>query len=430
MLKNAFVSILVFLVSSILFTGCSPKSENRYHVTTEEDTAYDNNLIFLIANNQGSKLPDYNHFYNRIYSTLSEGGNIILIQMDNSPELIDTVSIDPKTLRGLSKANKNAQYELYTTATVQAMNTSLPDTIGVDTVRSFQEAANNMLDDQEYTIICCSNLISTEDSIVDMSAGVDSLCDQTESILSALSASENIPDLSGCRVELYQTGLITTQEKGLNNKEKQQLIDFYTSFLNECGVDNIQFVKATLPKNDTLQIPVELSYFPNIPVICEEISVINELTDESESGTQQQVPLTKETVYKFDEAKLEFKPDSSEFKDREKAIDLLKSFVTPINEAYGSGQEVVVIGTTANTTNGGSGDKKLSQSRASVVSNLLIELGVDKQAVKAYGMGYHPSICISNFDGNGNFVEEKGAKNRAVYIMLRSNPLAEKVLKD
>ena len=107
----------------------------------------------------------------------------------------------------------------------------------------------------------------------------------------------------------------------------------------------------------------------------------------------------------------------------------MKPLVSTINDYYnaGKGTATALIGTTAATEPDGDGDPELALARVRKVSLILNKLGVDEQALSEYGLGYHPLLCKKNFSDDGEFDESAAQRNRAVFITLETNPMAEKV---
>lgn len=433
-MKRAII-LLIFIISLGLFVGGCEKEESM----SEDPVTI---LAILLGNHANSR--KFNIQLNeKIEQVYTSFGNICIICVDGNPEVVMD-NENSKMMAGsygedyLKKSREDYQYkeiwqrdylEPQVTKLKNYLEKSCVDDPEVDTLEAFHNAIvalnemEEMIDSDKKvnkeiivfdTGLCtagklnflnynCLKVMKNDKILYKDDIGKKLATD----LVDELEANAEIPDLSEITVTWYGLGSVDKPQLDLSHLDRENLRYIWSEILKRAKAAP---AKAKNVKSDYF---VEMKGY------------------ETEVNEQYVTPVIwwegvgdtdSEEEVKIEEEEIGFIANSAEYSSTERANQILGPYAR--NLLNYADLKILLLGTTS-SYNGGS--IELSKQRAEKVKESLMELGIPEERMVTVGVGYNQEFC-ENDSPNGEFVEEIGKKNRAVFMLPLYSEKSQKVL--
>lgn len=425
-------AIIMVMMIFCLLVGCGEKEVN----TSEEQITI---LAILLGNHANSKRFDY-QLDDKIKQVYSSFGNICIICIDGKPEVVrddenDVMIAGSYDAEFLEKSRNNFQYKEiwerdYLNKQISELNSYLEkscvDDSEVDTLEAFHSAVS-ALNSMELMIggedegkkikkeiiifdtgLCTTGklsflnynylkLIKYGKKLSDDDTGKEEVAKLVEN----LEANVEIPELSDIVVTWYGLGKVDNPQPSLSRLDIENLQYIWTEILKRAD--------ATPSKVKN----VKSDYFVQLEGYEREVSE----------------PYVTPVIWweegiKIKEEDIGFLANSAEYLSTERANQVLIPYAK--NLLNYNDLNILLLGTTS-SYNGGS--IEISMQRAERVKDSLVKLGVPEERIVTVGLGYHEEFCENDLL-NGEFIEEIGKNNRAVYILPLESEKAQKAISE
>lgn len=257
-------------------------------------------------------------------------------------------------------------------------------------VRSFPEGSTG---DQNRIVLIGNGLITSGQWSFVENGGIPSP-ENLATVIDEITSAGIVPDLNGATVDIYglgQTNPAGTMEP-LTNPTRDALRNFWTALI-EANNGVIGVFEDGLVEQEPSGSTFPATSVESLPTPCLDSQILNE-----QSG-------------------FAFKPDSTEFVDKNKAVAVADQVVESViaNKCVKS---ITVTGFVASGTSKSNYDKDdgqaLSKRRAEAFASLLNNAGLPKSTrVTTVGGGKGPYV---DWSANGDFNEKAGARNRFAVV--------------
>lgn len=385
------------VAASLLFAGCAASEEPAAeHTPTHTCVILSNGYNMPVIENASDFI-----------DTPADGDSITIIIADGSPSS-NTYNFDVTAKNSAAAAQQKKKF-LYEIS--NALSEARPDDPECDTLAALHVASSDMHDlrytDAQKELILLSNGISTTN--FDMSTPEFWTSDQSAIINQIIDAGYVSSD-SFKNVDVTWHFIAATDgqhQQALSPLQEQFLIKFWNSYFEAAGAE----AERVTIQNEPLSGPAAEDVPPitAVPVIQAGI-VIDSSADTDNNAIQ------KQSVVTIPQEKLEFMPNSTDYKSEAQAELVL-------NDVAGkmlSDRNYLIVGSTARigeTTNTETAST-LSKNRANKIQEELLNRGFSPDQLTAVGLGSTDTPLRSPMEEN----------NRTVYILDRDSELAEEVL--
>lgn len=389
MKKVVSIIISVFMIAA-MFAGCGSKGDTTFTAVGVQNTKNSSSI-----NCNGALSNELSEAFKKTDNTLT------VVEIDGDPYPVGK-NITAEYDVGSSSDNKASRNKMYTQMAVKTVNNdATPKTAEIDMLKALtvlSRSVNSLAHGSEKAtkrIVVCANLLSTTGKInfVDSTLYFD-----TENYIEYLG--KELPDMNDISVTWIVTGTEGGEQENLNNSDISKLEDFYRNLIEKAG-GNVKFIE----ENNGGEGEIDKSGWPDV-------SAVNVRKDSYKGSKNLDVTLDDTT---------QFKSDSTEWLNEEKATAKLESLVDVIND---SECNIVIAGSTAATDSSEEQHVTFSKKRADTVMDKLISLGADASKLKAVGIGKSYSRYRVKDTGEFN-TEENHKQNRVVFIVSEDTDKAQ-----
>lgn len=401
-MKRMTALVMMLLSSLMLFTGCnwsSSGSGGGDGAAEEPDAAVSVAIVTGARSNVNRISVNAKELSDKVYESAYSNGRVVLVRCDGKPEQYLLADIPKPNVEGLSESKLDSIARGYRDEILAAFDrdgaAKYPEADTLEAVRiSANALRETVYEGDKYLIIVDSGLSTT--GYLDFTKGL--LDAPADEIVSELSKEKAIPDLTGIDVIWLYCGETAEPQQPLSELQKSKLREIYGAVF-EAGNANSCVFRDEAPSAEP---------YTDLP----EVSVVR--------ADAREIDVDPITAVKLDPGKVRFIGDSDEFvdpaaakKEIKKVADILLK--NPDNNVY-------VVGGTAGADGNNDYCRKLSDARARAVVKVLEEYGVPDSQLKPAGLGGNTPWHIDDTDANGNMIEEKAQKNRAVWIVDVNDP--------
>ena len=365
-----------------------------------------NAVCYVLANTACSQGLNLSSLYDQIHSTILNYGHISVISMDGSPEVVFSGDYDiPEQYKKASSARLMKDADNKTASLMSLMKSVIANDPEIDVVQGLQLAQRELSSLEGYDsreIVMLATGLSTT-GVLNFQNNLISA--DPDLIVGLLEEKEEIPDFSGMTVSFQHLADFDDSIRA-TSAQKHKLPALYERYVEQGG--------GTFRYSSAAPVPVDPSavYPPVTPVHFPEDDPIR-FEPEQLSDFAEPVILSEEQV--------KFIGDSSQYKDPEKALSVLKPIADHLNQ---KGLTILLCGTTAGDEQT-SETLRLSQERAAAVKTSLVEeFGANPDQILTAGLGATDEWHIYGL-GCG----PAGAPNRKVLIMDASTDTAQEILR-
>lgn len=348
--------------------------------------------------------------YDAVLEACSQSGSTVSLIVNDGAPYASVVTI-PETKSGLSSekyrtiAEERAD-QILSIADQMYAKTAESDLLSAITLAGRQLNAEE--GGRKELIIIDSGLTTAEP--LDFS---ESLLESitAEQVVSLLETQRALPDLQEIdSVRFFNIGDVAEPQARITEANRETLIEVWDGILKQAGAKEIEF-KTDLPLS-TFYAEGEVPEVSTVTVLERASALV--LTE---------MNLSEMDAVSFDEETIAFLADTDELVDREAAKTALEGAA-----AYMAAHpefRAMLVGTTAKF-----GDLEncisLSEKRAEVVKELLVENGIEEDRLETAGMGYDNPF-YKNDQKNGGLDEAAAAQNRAVILIDASDSVAKQI---
>lgn len=405
-LIKVYALLAAGLIMMCTITGCSDKKQ-----VIAEDTQ--DALAIVVGNHLCSKELNLNSplIMDAVSDTIGNYGFISVISVDGLPSLIAADSYDiPEQYKNAAKSKLRADAENKAHNLMMKISEVKADDSEVDTLEALRTAVRSFASAEEGA--------SRKIIVVDTGWSTTGLLDFGNNLINAepsavaemLAEKDAIPDLTGTTVIWQQLGDVAEPQQELSPGQTLALEAIWQAIIEKGGgsfkcsatVPNEGSVGGSLPGVSTIELQME-----------EPVKF-----DESKVETEE---ISFDAPVIFGEEQIQFKGDSDEFVDIEKALSCIRPVADYMNGHPGF--NLLLVGTTA-----GDEDnqyvRELSYARASAVKKTLVELGISEDRIMVKGLGNHDPWHIYGVGTEG----ELAAQNRKVVMISAEAEEAVKLL--
>ena len=360
--------ILIFMGA---LTGCS--KEGADSSSTEKSA-----VCFVVGGHANSQGLNMNSplVQDTVYSTVRNYGFIGVVSVDGNPEVIHAASYDiDDKFKSASPDRLDMDARSKATNIIVSMQNVIANDPEVDYLQSLHQAVRILTSlegyDSKQIIVLGTGLNTT--GVLDFNNNLISA--EPDVVVELLKEKSEIPNFSGITVYWQQLSDVAAPQQALTSVQRDKLQQIYAGIVEAGG--------GTFVYNDIIANPVnESGAYPSVtPVELPEDTPIHFEPEELES---EEGDKAFEEPWILGENKVEFMGDQSTYLFPEKAVENIRPIAEYLNQH--ESVKLLLIGSTAgDVTN--EYTLKLSQERADVVKNTLVELGVDASRIIAVGMG-------------------------------------------
>lgn len=412
------VTTAIILTSSVLatMTGCTLNEiKGTIGGGTAEASTPASNVCVVVSPTANQHKPDVKLAYDEIYDSCYSYGYKSCVVDDGSPYLAfeDDLTHTERT-SGLSEQNKKLDAEAYADDFIEKTENTKAVTAEKDTIKAIclaVESLDGCAGDKTIVLIdnglsTCGIASFTSFKSFDSDAWIDALEDY------------DFPALDNTKVVWYGLADTVAPQEDLSNKDLTSLQDFWTKFLQKSGASDIQFKSkvavnstvdnSSLPWVSTVEVTPD-TQLPNFEALMNEVE---ELPEEDRDRTFDDA---LEVGLKLDESSVQFKADSFELADKEKAVKIM----TPLADYLKANPEkrIILLGTTA-TIGTQQSCIKFSLGRAETLKTILTnDMGVEASQLLTNGLGYENDFHIDDLNEDGSLDETVAPKNRSVIFV-------------
>ena len=349
--RMAFILTLTFVVIT-LFSGCNAKTQPSSLSIVYTKRACSNATI------------PHDEICEAIEEICDNTGEVFIYSCDGSPRLINGYKVSKsysKTSKGKT-INGQIANEMFATLEGECVATTPEANIlkAVHMVADSVKACNY----NQNTLVIVDSMLTTADAL-DFTT-YDLFNVDVESIIEQLKSNASLPDLSNVDVVVYNLGDVSLPQKEMTYSTKDKLEAIWKAIFEASNAKSVKFYTKPTVKATTNDVSLPSVGVVDIP---EDVYVFEDVV--------------------LDDGQLGFVPDTAEFVDSDQAVEVLKSYVEPINKSQG----VLLLGSTAcvGENHNTERDLVLSQARADKVKDTLISLGVNSTKIESIGLGFdHP----------------------------------------
>jgi hypothetical protein len=293
-------------------------------------------------------------------------------------------------------------------ATLEAAVASVrPAEAEVDTLAALNEAGRAVAGQALPRITLIDSGLQTRAPLAFQDGLLDSAGDVSGVVTAILRRTGELPDLTGVAVSWYDIGATDPPQKPLTIAELARLQKIWQAILTAAGATSVTFVTQPLPVGIP---PAGLPVVTVIPVGAP--SAITVAAPASSGTTPAATPRPVPApilVTRLDDTATHFLPDQAVLVDPRAAEDNLGTLA--IKLLAGHYTHIDVAGTCALACSG------LDVRRASVVRNLLVQLGVPADRFgPVRGLGTHFAGWVPDRSSDGSLIEKYARLDRLVIV--------------
>ena len=362
---NMIYAITFAVAMAASFTGCTANDvKNIFNNGGDAfSTANTRNVCLIVSPTANQHKPDISLANEELYDSCYSYGYKACVVDDGKPFLAFEADLTKEDrVSGLSEENKKLDAEAYVDSFIEKAESVQALTAEKDTIKSIRIASDSLYDCAgEKTIVLIDNGISTTGIVKFKSLKGF----QVDEAISALSDND-YPNLTGYNIVWYGLGDTVAPQNELSPDDLDNLKAYWETYLRNAGASDVRFPKkvtvnttvdnSTLPWVSTVEVSPILSKIPDFEELSEQIE--NLPVDEKDNVIGESLELG----LKLDEtSSVQFKPDSLELTNKEKAIEVIKPLADYLKS--NPNKQILLMGTTASV---GSNDScvKFSLGRA------------------------------------------------------------------
>ncbi len=402
--KIALVIASMFVCTSML-NGCS----NKVSAQTKEKYV----AAIVVGNHSCSKGLNFSSKQVRdvIKEVALNYGEVTIINCDGKPSLKDGFSCDiPDQYKNAAKSKLESDAEIKTNNILLRVDSVRAENEEVDTLEALNVAVRSISSapsDSCRTIIVCDTGLSTT-GLLNFSNNL--IGADPEIIAEMLAEKHAIPDFSNTTVIWQQLGDCAYPQKELTPSQKYALTEIWKAIIRKGGGIWIESGMS----------PNESRMYDSLPTV----TPINFPDEDPIRFDATKIDL-RETIFEepifFSEEQVQFKGDSDEYSDSDKAVNCIQPIADYMREEQGF--RLLLVGTTAGDTDS-EYVRNLSYARANAVKKTLVQMGINDDRISVVGMGNQDPWHIYGVGTSG----ELAAQNRKVVLMNADSELALKLL--
>lgn len=409
------VTTAIILAASVLstMTGCTlDEIKETIGGNTAAASAPASNVCVVVSPTANQHKPDVSLAYDEIYDSCYSYGYKVCVVDDGAPYVPFEADLTKEEKPdGLSDRNKELDAEAYTNDFIEKAQEVKAITAEKDTINAIHLAADSLKDRTgDKTIVLVDNGLSTcgiasfkTFENFDSDAWIDALQDY------------DYPTLENVSIVWYSLADTVAPQDDLSNRDLTNLQDFWTKFLQKSGASDIQFkskvaVNSTvdnsaLPRVSTIKVTPD-TQLPDFEALMVQVE---ELPEEERDSTFDDA---LEVGLKLDENSVQFKPDSYELMDKDKAIKIMTPLADYLKD--NPDKRIVLLGTTATYGNQES-CVKFSLGRAETLKEILVDdMGVNESQLLTFGLGFENDFHVDDLNEDGSLNPVEASKNRSV----------------
>lgn len=404
--------ISIILISSffvINFAACGNSDEGKITTTEISTTKMNSNGIstcFLLGNTQNVKLPRKKVFEEKLSEVAENNGTYSVIILDGNPNTLshEEELIFPKKF-GIQESNNKAiiQEEL------GIITNLIPAEPEIDILKGLYSAYRTLNEtDGKKQLFIFSSGISTEGAL-NFASNPEWIHKNPTKIVDILKSNNSLPDLSGIDITWYGLGDVCGSQKELSDLNLYCLKNIWAEILKACNVNvNEDTFNTSMPVDG------------------------DELLNDSAENYPTVTPVDFKDVVEINDEDLGFNANSSEFYNKEKAIETLEYYAEYIK---GTNRLFYIVGSTATA---GDAERCIArgESRARAVKDILCnQYNIPENSLEIFGLG-QTNLCdefvwrYNDLDSDGKLIPEIAQKNRRVLIIDSASEDGKKFLQD
>ena len=395
---SKFAAVVVAMAMAFILSGCNASEEvQTEHIPTHTCIVLSNGYNMPLIQNAS----DY-------IDTPADGDSVTVIVSDGVPSASTyTFTITAKNSTAADQEKKEFLFTLAST-----LNDARPNDAEANILTSLHIASADMHDlrytDSEKKLVLLCNGISTTN--LDMTRPAFWTSDQSAIINQIIDAgyvsSDSFKDVDV--TWHFITATDGQHQQALSPLQEQFLIKFWNSYFEAAGTE----AERVTIQNEPLSCPAAEDVPPitAVPVIKTGIVI------DSSADTDNNVSIQEQSVVTIPQEKLEFMPNSTDYKSKAQAELVL-------NDVAGkmlSDCNYLIVGSTARIGENTKTESAstLSKNRANKIQEELLSRGFSPEQLTAVGLGSTDSPLRSPMEEN----------NRAVYILDRDSESASEIL--
>lgn len=388
-------------------TGCTSSND-----ATEAEKAA---VCYVLANTANSQGLNFNSpmVQDTVYETIRNYGYISVVNADGIPDVVFASSFDiDDRYKSASPERLDMDARSKTTNLIAGMQGVIATDPEVDYLAALNLAVRSLSSLEGYdskTVVVIGTGLSTT-GVLDFQNNLISA--EPSTVVELLQEKEEIPAFNGITVYWQQMGDVALPQQALSSAQRIKLQEIYGGIVEAGGGTFVYNETIANPVNDATQYPtvtpVELP--ADTPLYFEpEVFEV----EEDENVFEEPVILTESQVM--------FIGDKATYRQPEEVMKILQ----PIAECLIDHPTITILlaGTTAGDTNSAY-TMELSQARADVVKQTLVDFGVDPSRIIAVGLGSTDAWHVYGIPTS----DKAASCNRKVVLLDASSQTAQEIL--
>ena len=363
-------------------------------------------LVLIIGYRANSPVPSVSAIRDEVTEAIKSFGSICVINVDGGVTSPNGVYKINKPDEFLTKQKLEEIADQQFAQLMPAITGTRAEEEEADLMAAFTLAArylNSVDRDSEKRILVIDSGLATAGD-VNFTRG--NLIDVEPDVISrSLENNRALPALNGVQIRWLYIGDTVEPQNKLTGYSCDRLETIWQNILETAGASVIFDTTPPL----TSDAPEDLPSVTPVKIVS------SDLNDLLNSG-----------IVRLDEDEfpsVRFQPDSDELIDRSAAMEELKVIAEDLKA---TGVPIVLAGTTARTVDSNvKYCRSLGLKRSKKVRELLIELGVDQNQIRAVGLGFDHDYYINDQNTDGTQNETIARKNRSVLIITDSEESAD-----
>lgn len=409
-MKKLCISLFMLYTFIAALTGCEKQTDSR------PEAGGPVHAVFVLGSTSNTPVLNLSAVADLIRRICAQGGSTIsLIVADGQPRLFDEITA-PEVDASYSKAKQKQIIEARVAEIMSVAKEALAREPHADYLEAIQMAGRILQsfdDDYEKELIIFGSCLSDVEPLDFSTMYLDNI--DTENVVGALRATDNIADLENCRVTVYNCGDVAAPQKTLSPTERKILQQIWEGILDAGKPESLAFA-TDLPTQFVYEGLPEVN---TVPVVREGNALPDDDTDaEPDTATEADAVI-------FDETVISFEPGTADLKDPKAAMAAIHEVSRSMEEH--PEKKALLIGCTARW---GSEEDSLSLSfaRAAAIRNLFVNAGIRKDRLKVLGTGWLSPFHKNDQAKDGGLDESVAPQNRSTIWIDTESSLAGLVL--
>lgn len=328
-----------------------------------------------------------------VHAAAANEASVSLLDTGGQPTVRGPFNLKLATENGAAREREAQLKATQLAATLTQVAATSPEANPLEALNKAADSVRSALGaTRGGTIVLVDSGLQTTGSIDYTQEGM--LAAEPQAIVKALSASGQLPDLTGMTVYLVGIGQTVAPQEPLDAAARRDVQAQWRALVEGAGAACVYFDDTPRGAAQADGLPA-VTAFP-VPTFATEI------------------PTPDQPLFLRDEVR--FNSDSAEYVDPQRAAEALRPIADWMKQ---SGSSVTLTGTTA-TDGTEEGRKRLSLRRAEAVKTSLVAMGADARRITTKGVGTdHPSH-VDDLGPNGDLLPGPAAANRLVIVSVNS----------